>query len=125
MPYAGGNEEFNDLVQWLCPIEINNDVEFSLDDLEVTDLLMSNEGLPTENLEEEITRDISCICQVRPGSKKRGRPRVCKTGRKGRDEANARERKRMNQLTRYKGIKIMYSLRLQIKRNFHQGLTKL
>ena len=89
----------------LSPIE-NNNIEFSLDDtsLEVTDLLKSFEKLPTENLEDEITRDISCVGRVRPGSKKRGRPRVVSTtdnlSRERRDAANARERKRMNQMTR-------------------------
>ena len=89
----------------LSPIEITNNIEFSLDDtsLEVTDLLKSYEKLPTEN---EITRDISFVGRVRPGSKKRGRPRVVSMtdnlSRERRDAANARERKRMNQMTRYR-----------------------
>ena len=99
----------------LCPIEINNNNEFSLDDtsLEVTDLLESHEKLPRENLEAEIPRYDSCVDGVRSSSKKRGRPKVVSMtenlSRERRDAANARERKRMNQMTRYCN-KVKYGL---------------
>lgn len=73
--------------------------------LEVTDLLESHEKLPRENLEAEITRNDSCVDGVRSSAKKRGRPKVVSMtenlSRERRDAANARERKRMNQMTRY------------------------
>ena len=101
--YAGCNDEFEDIFQLLSPMEINN-IEFLLDDtpLEATEFLESYVKLPAgENL--EITKVDSVVDQV--SLKKRGRPRVVSMSdnllRERRDAANARERKRMNQMTRY------------------------
>ena len=108
---AGCNEEFEDILQFLCPIEISNNYEFSLDgtaleEIEI-DLTESFEKLPIDHLVEPVegkTKDDSCFGQIRSGPKKRGRPKgVFPTGdllRERRNAANARERKRMNQLTR-------------------------
>ena len=101
--YAGCNDEFEDIFELLSPMEINN-IEFLLDDtpLEATEFLESYVKLPAgENL--EITKVDSVVDQV--GLKKRGRPKVVSMSnnllRERRDAANARERKRMNQMTRY------------------------
>ena len=73
-------------------------------DLEATEFLKSYVKLPGENL--EITKADSVVDQV--GLKKRGRPKVVSMSnnllRERRDAANARERKRMNQMTRYRQI---------------------
>ena len=93
--------------QLLSPIEINSNIEFSLDNtsLETTEFLDSYVKLPRENLEDGITNDDTCAGRVRSSLKKRGRPKVVSMTdnllRERRDAANARERKRMNQMTRY------------------------
>ena len=102
--YAGYNEDFDEVFQLLCPKEINNSNEFSLDNtsFEANDFMESYENL--QNLEDEITRDKSCVSQVRPSVKKRGRPKTIMTenlSRERRDAATARERKRMNEMTRH------------------------
>ena len=105
--HAGCNDEFDDIFQLLSPIEINSNIEFSLDNtsLETTDFLDSYVKLPRENLEDGITNDDTCAGRVRSSLKKRGRPKVVSMTdnllRERRDAANARERKRMNQMTRY------------------------
>ena len=105
--HAGCNDEFDDIFQLLSPIEINSNIEFSLDNtsLETTEFLDSYVKLPRENLEDGITNDDACAGRVRSSLKKRGRPKVVSMTdnllRERRDAANARERKRMNQMTRY------------------------
>ena len=105
--HAGCNDEFDDIFQLLSPIEINSNIEFSLDNtsLETTEFLDSYVKLPRENLEDGITNDDTCAGRVRSSLKKRGRPKVVSMTdnllRERRDAANARERKRMNQMTRY------------------------
>ena len=75
-----------------------------MDDIsfKTNDFLESYENL--QNLEDEITREKSCVSQIRPSSKKRGRPKTIVTenvSRERRDAATTRERKRMNEMTRY------------------------
>ena len=105
--YAGCNDEFDDIFLLLSPIEINNNIEFSLDNtsLETTEFLEGYVKLPRENLEDGITKDDASVSRDRSSLKKRGRPKVVSITdnllRERRDAANARERKRMNQMTRY------------------------
>ena len=111
MMYAGSNDGIDDIFQLLFPMEINN-IEFLIDDtpLDAMEFLESSVKVPGENL--EITKVDSGVDPVRSSSRKRGRPKVVSMSghllRERRDAANARERKRMNQMTRYKERTFIY-----------------
>ena len=128
MMYAGSNDEFDDIFQLLSPMEINN-IEFLLDDtpLDAMEFLESYVKVPGENL--EITKVDSEVDPVRSSSKKRGRPKVVSMSghllRERRDAANARERKRMNQMTRYKERTFIYICFKHQMVSINLGLTKL
>ena len=106
---AACNKDYEDILQFLCPIEVNNNNGFSLDETTLDkieiDLTENFGNLPIEHLMKPVegkTND----GQIRSIPKKRGRPKgVLPSGdllRKRRNAANARERKRINKLTRFK-----------------------
>ena len=102
--YAGYKDEFDDIFPLLSPMELNK-FEFLLDEtpFEATEFLEGFVNLPMENQDQEVTKVGSCVDQVR--SRKRGRPKAVSKSenlvRERRNAANARERKRMNQMIRY------------------------
>ena len=128
MMYAGCIDVFNDIFHLLSPMELNN-IEFLLDDtpLDAMEFLESYVKVPGENL--EVTKVDSGVDPVRSSSRKRGRPKVVTMSghllRERRDAANARERKRMNQMTRYKETpSSIYVINIKMF-SFNLGLTKL
>ena len=110
----GCNEEFDDILQLMCPLEISN-MELLLDtnytSFKTTALLERYHGVSIL----DSSKDESSMGQVYPN--RRGRPKVVPAlthhlMRERRDTANARERKRMNQLTRYFECMILCILKL-------------
>ena len=103
----GCDEEFDDILQLICPLEINNNISF-IEPFECS--VSANEKLieyapcnNNENVEQLKTRKKPSH-KNDTGNSKRGRPRMTPISdnllRQRRDAANARERRRMNQMTR-------------------------
>lgn len=102
----GCDEEFDDILQLICPLEINNNISF----IEPFECSVST----NENIIEYQPCNNENLEQLKPRKKpphkndsvnsKRGRPRMTPISdnllRQRRDAANARERRRMNQMTR-------------------------
>ena len=102
----GCDEEFDDILQLICPLEINNNISF-IEPFECS--VSTNENIieyppcNNENAETLKTRKKPSH-KTDAGNSKRGRPRMTPISdnllRQRRDAANARERRRMNQMTR-------------------------
>ena len=101
--FPGDDDGLDDIYQLLCPLsspldspDTNNNSLSSSTTESISQL--SSSSVPTKAKHKELRN------QPSSSSTRRGRPRVCplteKIIRERRDAANARERKRMNQMTR-------------------------
>ena len=101
--FSGDDDGLDDIYQLLCPLPVplesqdtNNNCLTSCDNISHKHL--SSSSISSKAKHKEIRN------QPSSSSTRRGRPRVCplteKIVRERRDAANARERKRMNQMTR-------------------------
>ena len=106
--FSGDDDGLDDIYQLLCPLALplssqdtnNNSLTSSPTDSLSHNQLSQSSSLPAKAKHKELRSHPSSSSS----SSRRGRPRVCplteKVVRERRDAANARERKRMNQMTR-------------------------
>ena len=100
-----GNEDFEDLYQLICPLEdFNNNNDFELQPAGSNENNSDYEAVKVVGIEEKSNIKSKSVGKThKRKSHKRGRPRLVPLTedllRERRDAANARERRRMNQMT--------------------------